>query len=119
MVADLPRALASVLSALEGDQLGYVVYRDPKSNHRVVILIEGPANVAALETALRNAGAEATAPGAGHDFILRSSAPSDERDHYVIHMESGSGTSAIANLLWRAATNEGAAAARHSVERGS
>jgi hypothetical protein len=117
VVANLPTALASVLSALERDGLRYVLYRDPRSDHRVVILVEGPDDLAILERALRNAGAESSENEAD-DFVLRSSdVQSQAGPTYVVKAQAGSGKTAIANLLWLAATNEGAAAARHSVNR--
>ncbi len=64
MVSDLPHALVDVLSAMERDRLGYVLYRDPKADRRVVILVEGPSDATVIEAALGTAGAEQTAEDA-------------------------------------------------------
>lgn len=117
MVESLPAALATVLSVMERDELRYVLYRDPRSDHRVVILVEGPDDLDVLEDALRSAGGEIAAHDSGHDFVLRSSASNSEPGStYSVTVKAGSGKTAIANLLWLAATNEGAEAARHSVD---
>ena len=118
MTANLPEALASVLSALERDQLRYVLYRDPKSSHRVVMMVEGPQDAARIESALREAGAESAAGDAGNDFLLTSRGFHGNSDQtIVIELKTGTGkATTIANLLWLAATSEGAAAARNSVD---
>ena len=120
MMADLSHALASVLSTVEHDQLGYVLYRDPKVDRRIVVLVEGTADAQAFEAVLRSAGAE-TAPQTdvddGRDFVLRA-ASEDGTDEceYRIEIRAGSGKATIANLLWLAATDAGGAAARRSIK---
>jgi hypothetical protein len=105
---------------MEQDEIRYVLYHDPKSNRRLVFFVEGPAEVATLQEALRRAGAEAAAEGSsGHDFVLRPTQPSETRRVHLVTIKAGggSGKSNIANLLWLAATDEGASAASESVDR--
>ncbi len=118
MVSQLPQALASVLTAMEHDEVGYVLYHDPAPNHRLVILVGGPSDVAALQAALRGVGAEAADENdSGRNFVLRSET-NPKHEHFVsIKMGPGSGKTHIATLLWLAATGEGASAARDSVDQ--
>lgn len=120
MTAYLPDALASVLMAMERDHIRYVLYREPETNQRTVILVEGPEDAALLRAAFRSAGAESVADDSDGDFILRSLDSDDAPEQsYVVELKSGSGRTSIANLLWLAATSEGAAAARSSFEHDS
>ena len=122
MVSQLPQALASVLTAMEHDEVRYVLYHDPAPTRRLVIFVEGPSDVAALQVALRRVGAEAAAENdVGYDFILRSPSTSEPSgDHRVsIKAGPGSGKTTISMLLWLAATDEGASAARESVDHDS
>jgi len=119
MSSDLPHALASVLSEMERGRAPYVVYNDPMSNGRVVILVEGQRDADQIATTLRQAGAESSAVR-GTDFILRSIDQDTDRERtYVIELKVASGRSSIANLLWRAAADEGATSARKSLQRES
>ncbi|MBV8298341.1 MAG: hypothetical protein JO083_02105 [Candidatus Eremiobacteraeota bacterium] len=107
---------------MEHDEVGYVLYHDPAPNRRLVIFVDGAFEVSVVEAALRRAGAQAApANDSGYDFILRSPTTSDPHaDHHVtIKMGPGSGKSHIATLLWLAATDEGASAARGSVDHDS
>jgi hypothetical protein len=119
MVSDLPRALVDVLSAMERDRLGYVLYRDPKSDRRVVILVEGPSDAAVIEAALGTAGAEQASGDSGHEFIVRATDPDGSEPPYVVQFRFTSRETNIANLLWLAAIEEGAVAARETVRRSS
>jgi hypothetical protein len=119
MVSDLPRALVDVLSAMERDRLGYVLYRDPKSDRRLVILVEGPSDVAVIKAALGTAGVEPAAGDAGHDFVVHPTEPDSSTQPYIVQFKFTSGETNIANLLWLAATDEGAATARNSIQRSS
>jgi hypothetical protein len=118
MTASLPDALASVLTAMERNRLRYVLYGgDPESDHELVILVEGPNDVAFIEGVLRGTGAEPVPHGKGHDFALPSVAPDESAESYVVQLRSGPGTpTTMANLLWIAATERGARAARESLE---
>ena len=118
MRVDLPHALAAVLSTAERDHLGYVLYRDPHAERRIVLFVEGASDEAAFGAMLRRAGAEDGGSVGGRDYILRAAATGDAPEgEYVIEVKRGSGKSGVANLLWLAATDAGAAAARKSVER--
>ena len=119
MVSDLPHALVDVLSAMERDRLGYVLYRDPKSDRRVVIFVEGPSDAAVIEAALGTAGAQPTAGAAGHEFTVRATDPDGSTPPYVVQFKFTSRETNIANLLWLAAIDEGAVAARETVRRSS
>jgi hypothetical protein len=99
--------------------VGYVLYRDPKSDRRVVILVEGPSDAAVIEAALGAAGAEQTSRDAGHEFTIRATDPDGSAPPYVVQFKFTSRETNIANLLWLAATDEGAAAARDTVRRSS
>jgi hypothetical protein len=117
MSVDLPHALAAVLSTAERDHLGYVLYRDPHAERRIVVFVEGASDEAAFRVMLRRPSAEDGDSAGGSDLIVRAAATDDapERE-YVIELKASSGKSGIANLLWLAATDAGAAAARKSVE---
>lgn len=117
MSVDLPHALAAVLSTAERNHLGYVLYRDPQAERRIVLLVEGGSDEAAFGAILRRAGAEAGGSLSGQDFILRAAAGDVPEREYVIEVRTGPGKSGVANLLWRAATDAGAAAARQAIER--
>jgi len=119
MVSDLPHALVDVLSVMERERLGYVLYRDPKSDRRVVILVEGPSDAAVIEAALGTVGAEQTAGDDGHEFIVRATDPDGSTPPYVVQFKFTSEETNVTNLLWLAATDEGAAAAREIVRRSS
>ena len=119
MVSDLPHALVDVLSVMERDRLGYVLYRDPKSDRRVVILVEGPSDAAVIQAALGTAGAEQTAGDSGHEFTVRATDQDGSAPPYVVQFKFTSEETNIVNLLWLAATDEGAAAARETVRRSS
>ncbi len=117
MSADLPHALAAILSSAEQNDLGYVLYRDPESDPQVVLVVEGSSDATALEAVLRRAGAEERSSAEGRDFVLSpplTDAGAERK--YVIKLAPGSGKTGIAALLWLAATDAGAAAARKSVE---
>ncbi len=117
MSTDLPHALAAVLLTVERDQRGYVLYRDPRSDGRIVLLVEGISDAAMIGAVLRQVGAEDTGSNTGHDFVLRAATDGASEREYVIEVKSGTGKAGIANLLWLAATDVGGAAARNSIER--
>jgi hypothetical protein len=119
MNSDLPQALASVLSEMERGRAPYVLYNDPTSRGRVVILVEGQRDATQIAATLKQAGAESST-GRAEDFILRSNASGAENERtYVIELKVATGRSSIANLLWRAAADEGAMSARKSLQRES
>ncbi len=119
MSSDLPHALASVLSEMERERAPYVLYNDPTAVGRVVILVEGQHDATHIADTLRLAGAESSAENTA-DFILQSSASGPEAERtYLIELKVATGRSSIANLLWRAAADEGALSARKSLQRES
>lgn len=109
--------MVDVLSTMERDRLSYVLYRDPKSDRRLVILVEGPSDVAVIKAALGTAGVEQVAGDAGHEFIIHPTEPDSSTQPYVVQFKFTSGEATIANLLWLAATDEGAVTARNSIRR--
>jgi hypothetical protein len=121
MIADFPHALANVLATVQQGRLGYVLYRDPASDRKVVVLVGGSRDAAAFHAILRTAGAEdagASDDRGGHDFILRASSPDGALESdYLIEIKTSGESTGIANLLWLAATDAGGAAARESIER--
>jgi len=116
MISDLPHALANVLAAIERERLGYVLYRDPKASQRLVIFVEGQDDSGAIEHALLDAGAEMAGNSGPNDFVMRSE-PRDGGKTYLVELKTIDGHASIANLLWLAATDEGAQAARDSIDR--
>jgi hypothetical protein len=116
VIPDLPHILIDVLSAMECYRLSYVLYRDPTSDRRLVILVGGPSNVAVVEAALGTAAAKQPS-GDGHEFIVRATDPDRLTSSYVLQFRFMSPESNVVNLLWLAALDEGAKAARDTVRR--
>jgi hypothetical protein len=115
MTSDLPKALAGVLTALDREQVGYLVYHQRKSK-RIVIFVEGRNDAATVEATLRDAGAE-TGEAPSRNFMFRIDG--DKNSFYVVEVKTAAGKGSIANLLWLAAIDEGAAAARDSLDHAS
>jgi hypothetical protein len=114
-----PEFLTSLLATLEREARRYVVYRDDDSEgRRVVIRVDLPGDYTKFETALTSAGFVAMqgAHDTGVDFVKREAGTHGDSLYLVqIKAYSSTGKSGMANLLWRAATEESAAAARAHV----
>jgi hypothetical protein len=119
MSSNLSEKLAGVLTALEQDGVGYVLYHEPQPN-RIVIFVESRADVAAVQAALQSVGAESGTQDSGPEFVIRS-AEDSAKPGLVLTAEAGSSKTpiAIATLLWLAAIDEGASAARDSLDHAS
>lgn len=115
MAIDPTGSLAEVLESI--DELGhdYVLYRERDEQERLVLIVEGLDDVHELEDALERSGAKARTSDVGHDFLLTSTNKEGVQRAVVIELKMSDGKNGVANMLWRAASQESAIAARRTI----
>ena len=109
-------SLAAVLESI--DKLGhdYVMYHDREQQERLVLIVERFDDIDAMwPTFERLGGAKTRSSDSGYDMRLTTANHDGLQREIVIQVKTGSGKSGVANLLWRAASQESAIVARRFV----
>jgi hypothetical protein len=109
--------LTSLFTTLERQARPYVVYRDDSDAHRMVVRVDSEDRIGDLEKGLIEGGfvpADKSLDD-GTDFLWKQTGPEGDVLHVVQVKAGHGGGKTAANLLWRAATDESAAAARASL----
>ena len=118
MANDPSVSLAAVLESI--DELGYdyVLYHDREQQERLVLIVEGPDDVNAMGSTLeRLGGAKTRGSDSGYDMRFTTTDQEGVQRGIVVQIKTLNGKNGVANMLWRAASQESAIAARRSVEK--
>ena len=112
-----PEILTSLLTTLERQAGQYVVYRDDSGARRMVIRVDSNDGLGELEKSLIEVGfvPAGRSRDDGMDFTWKEAGPERGEPHEVRLTVGPGGGKTTANFLWRAATEESAAAARASI----
>jgi hypothetical protein len=116
MTTDLSAALARMLKIVDDHGLDYVVYSDKREQDRLVLIVQGIDDPSELKHVLMLGGA-ASETYRGPDLVLTVTDASGATEHIVVEVKASSAKSGVANLLWRAASEEGALSARSRKRR--